>query len=62
MSCINVTVPAKRDQVGTKYTISQNGKYLDGCVHHLVSVNCKMLSIKLYIDGKNFISIALGDP
>ena len=55
---IYVTGPAKRVQVGTKYTISQNGKYLEVCVQYLVS---KMLPIKLYIDGKNFTSIALGD-
>ena len=56
-----MTGPAKRDQVGTKYTISQNGKYLEFYAQYLVAVNCKMLRIKLYIDGKNFTSIAVGD-
>ena len=27
----NVPRPAKKDQVGTKYTISQNGKYFELC-------------------------------
>ena len=48
-----VTRPAKWDQVGTKYTISQYGKYLEFCVQYLLSVSCKMLPIKLLIDGKN---------
>ena len=29
ITIIYVTGPAKRDQVGTKYTISQNDKYLE---------------------------------
>ena len=54
-----VTGPAKRDQVGTKYTISQNGTYLEFYVQCLLSVGCKMLPMKLLIDGKNFTYIAL---
>ena len=57
--CKNVTGPAKRDQVGTKYTISQNGTYLEFYVQCLLSVGCKMLPMKLLIDGKNFTYIAL---
>ena len=56
-----MTRPAKRDQVGTKYTISQNGTYLELCVQYLLSVSCKMLPMKLLIDGKKFTYIALGD-
>ena len=58
---IYVTGPAKRDQVGTKYTILQNDKYLEFYAQYLVSVNCKMLPITLYSDGKNFTSVASGD-
>ena len=61
VSLLYVTGPAKRDQVGTKYTISHNGKYFDVCVYYLVSVNCKIFPITLYMADKNFISIALGD-
>ena len=56
-----VTGPAKKDQVGTKYTISQNGTYLEYCVQYLLSVNYKILPMKILIDGKNFSYIALGD-
>ena len=56
-----VTGPAKMDQVDTKYTISQNGKYLEFCVQYLPSVNCETLAIKLWFDGENFTSIALAD-
>ena len=56
-----VTGPVKTDQVGTKYTISQNGKYFEFCVQYLLSVNCKTLAIKLCCDGENFTSIALAD-
>ena len=56
-----VTGPAKRDQVGTKYTISQNGTYLEFCVEYLLSVSCKMLPMKLLIDGKMFTYIAVAD-
>ena len=56
-----MTGPAKRDQVGTKYTISQNGIYLEFCVQYLLSVNCKILLMKLLIDAKNFTYIALVD-
>ena len=59
--CTYVTGPAKRDQVGTKYTMSQNGAYLEFCVQYLLSVSCKMLPMKLLIDGENFIYIALAD-
>ena len=49
-----------------KYTTSQNGKYLEFCVQYLLSINKyytqrKLLAIKLFIDGKNFTSIALAD-
>ena len=58
-----MTGPTKRDQVGTKYTISQNGKYFEFCVQYVVSINCKMLPFqkKLCIDGKRFTSIAVGE-
>ena len=56
-----MTGPAKRDQVGTKYTISHNGKYLEFCAHYLLSVSSKVLPIKLCIDGKNVTSVALAD-
>ena len=54
-----VTRPAKRDQVGTKYTISQNGTYLEFCVKCLHSVSCTMLPMKLCVDGENYTYIAL---
>ena len=60
-SDIDVTGPAKKDQVGTKYTISENHKYLTFCVQHLLFVSYKMLPIKLFVDDKNFISMALAD-
>ena len=46
--------PAKRDQVGTEYTISQNGTYLEFCVQYLLSVSC-------VLDGRNFIYIDVAD-
>ena len=49
-----VTGPDKRDQVGTKYTKSQNSKYLEFCVQYLVSVSCNLLPIKLFIYGTIF--------
>ena len=49
-----VTGTAKRDQVGTKYTVSQNHKYLELRIQHLHSLSCKMLPIKLFIDAKMF--------
>ena len=49
-----VTSTAKRDQVGTKYTVSQNHKYLELRIQHLHSLSCKMLPIKLFIDAKMF--------
>ena len=52
-----MTEPAKRDQVGTKYTFLQNGTYLEYCVQYLYFENCKMLLIKLFIDGKNFTAM-----
>ena len=52
---------SKRDQVGTKYTISQNGTYVEFCVQYLFSVSCTILPMKLCIDGKNFTYIALAD-
>ena len=54
-----VTGPAKRDQVGTKYSISQNGTLLEFCVQYLLSVSCKMLPMKIFIDGENFTYTAL---
>ena len=54
-----VTGPAKMDQVGTKYTISQNGTYLEFYVPYLLSVSCKILPMKLLSDCKNFMYIAL---
>ena len=56
-----VTGPAKRNQVGTKYIISQNGKYLEFCVQYLLSISCKLLAIELFFDGENFTSISLAD-
>ena len=38
------------DQVGTTYTSSQNGKYIEFCVEYLLSVSCNMFPIKLSID------------
>ena len=52
-----VTGPVKRDQIGTRYIILQNNKYLEVCVQYLLSVICKMLSIKLFIDGENLTLI-----
>ena len=60
-SLIYVTGPAKRDQVGTKYTISQNGAYLKFFVQYLLSVSSKILHMKVLIDGENFTYIALAD-
>ena len=62
MKCelLYVTRPANRDQVGTKYTVSQNGTYLEFCVQKLFSLNCKLLPMKLFIDGQKFTYIALG--
>ena len=59
--CRYVTGPARIDQVSTKYTISQNGKYLEFYVQYLLSVNCETLAIKLCFNGENFTSIALAD-
>ena len=58
---INVTGPAKRDQVGTRYIISQNRTYLEFWVYYSLSVNCKMLLMQLVIDGENFTYIASAD-
>ena len=54
-----VTGPAKRDQVGTKYTSSQNDAYLEFCVQYLHPASCIMLLIKFFIDDKHFTSMAL---
>ena len=59
--CIYVTGPAKRDQVGTRYTIPQNNTYHEFWVQYLLSVNCKMLLMKLFMDGENFTYIASAD-
>ena len=56
-----VTGPAEMDQVGTKYSLSQNGKYLEFCVQYLVSLRCIMLPVKMCIDDKNFTIKALAD-
>ena len=56
-----VTGPAKRDQVGTKYTILQNGTYLEFYVQYLLAVSCKMLPMKLSVDSKGFTYMAIGD-
>ena len=53
-----MTGPAKRDQVGTKYTTSQNGTYLEFCVEYLHSVSYTMLPMKLCIDVENVTYIA----
>ena len=58
---INVTGPAKRDKDGTKYIISQNGKYLEFCVQYLVYVSSNLLPIKLCVYDKTFYPIALAD-
>ena len=50
---------SKRDQVGTKYTISQNDTYVEFCVQYLHSVSCTMLPMKMCIGGKNCTCIAL---
>ena len=55
---VYVTGPAKRDQVGTKYTTSQNGTYLEFCVEYLHSVSCAMLPMKFCIDVENCMYIA----
>ena len=49
------------DQVGTKYTISQNDTYLEYCVQYLLSVSCMMLPMELLINGKTSTYIALAD-
>ena len=51
-----MTGPAIKDQVGTKYTISENHKYLMFCEQHLLFVSYEMLPIELFIDGKNFVN------
>ena len=56
-----MTGPAKRDQVGTKYTISQNITYLEFYAQYLLSISYEMLHMKLLIDGKNFTYKALAD-
>ena len=56
-----VTGTAKRDQVVTKYILSQNGTYLEFCVKYLLSVSCKMLPMTCLIDSKNFSCVALED-
>ena len=61
MKHICVTRSGKREQVATKYTISQNCTYLKFCVQYLLSANIKMLLIKLFIDGKTFTSMVSAD-
>ena len=57
-----MTGPAVWDhQVGTKCTITQNGKYLEFCAQYLLSESCKILPINLFINGKSVISIVLAD-
>ena len=50
-----MTGPAKRDQVGTKYTISQNRKYPKFCIQYLL---LEMFHINLFSDGIKFTSMA----
>ena len=61
VSSLYVTGPAKRDQMGTKYIISQNSRYREFFVQYLLSVSCKLLPMTLFIYGKNFASIVLAD-
>ena len=51
----------KMAQVGTKYIYSQNVKHLGLCVHYLLSVSCKMLLIKLFINDTNVTLMASSD-
>ena len=44
--------------VGTKYTISQNDKFLEFFAQYLLLLSSKMLPIKVCIDGEHFTSIA----
>ena len=46
-----MTGPVKRDQVGT-CTNTLYHKMLEFYVQYLLSVSCKMLPIKCFIDGK----------
>ena len=50
-----VTAPAKRDQVATKHTVSQNYTYLKFCVQYLPYVSFEMQHTKVFIDGKMFL-------
>ena len=57
-----VTKPAKGTKyINTKYIISQNCTYHELCVQYLLSVSCKVLPMKLFIDGKHVTNIALAD-
>ena len=56
-----VTGPMKWDQVAQNITILQNYKYPVLCEQYLISVSFKMLPIKVFIDGRNFMSMALAD-
>ena len=49
-----MTRPSKRDQVSIKYTLLQNGTYVELCIQYLHSAasSCKILLIELFIDGK----------
>ena len=55
-----MTGPPKRNQVGTKYIISQNGKYLEFFIL-LVCVNYEILPIKLCSNDKTFTLVPLAD-
>ena len=57
-----MTGAAKRDQVGTKYILLQNGKYLEFCVQYYFSLSCKILPIELFIDGKNLSYLSVLTP
>ena len=50
--------PAKRDKVGTTYSISQNDTDLEYCVQYLLSVSRMMLPMELVIHGNNFTYLA----
>ena len=56
-----VTGPVNRDQVGTKYTISQNIKYLKFCVQHLVSVSFEVLPSNLFTADESLSVMASGN-
>ena len=56
-----MTGPAIKDQVGTKYTESQNHKYLKFCVQYLLSSSFPLLPIKWFNGDKNLTSMATNE-